>query len=256
MSSPTRCLAWLAVFCLAASADVSAQYRFDTWTTDNGLPQNGVRQMAQTPDGYLWFTTFDGLVRFDGVRFTTFGTGNTRGIINNRFAGLYGDKDGTLYATTMADGVLTVYRNGVFTSYTSEQVPGHYIQGITPDDRGELRFLVEDEDRSSKSLYYLRNVSDHLARIMNSLQVERDTVTSLINVYMSSVSNQLNYGVSRLTILTVGVGIIAVFSGFYGMNFLHTWPPFDAPWGVPVVLLMMLVTAVIAFAVLRWKKWI
>ncbi len=107
-----------------------------------------------------------------------------------------------------------------------------------------------------KSLYYLRNVSDHLARIMNSLQVERDTVTSLINVYMSSVSNQLNYGVSRLTILTVGVGIIAVFSGFYGMNFLHTWPPFDAPWGVPVVLLMMLVTAVIAFAVLRWKKWI
>lgn len=157
MSSPTRCIAWLAVFCLAASADVSAQYRFDTWTTDNGLPQNGVRQMAQTPDGYLWFTTFDGLVRFDGVRFTTFGTGNTRGIINNRFAGLYGDQDGTLYATTMEDGVLTVYRNGVFTSYTSEQVPGHYIQRITPDDRGELRFLVEDEDRTSKSLYYLRD---------------------------------------------------------------------------------------------------
>ena len=40
---------------------------------DNGLPQNGVRQMTQTPDGYLWFTTFDGLVRFDGVRFTTKG---------------------------------------------------------------------------------------------------------------------------------------------------------------------------------------
>jgi magnesium transporter len=107
-----------------------------------------------------------------------------------------------------------------------------------------------------KSLYYLRNVSDHLTRIMNSLQVERDTVTSLINIYMSSVSNQLNFGVSRLTILTVGVGIIAVFSGFYGMNFLHTWPPFDAVWGIPVVMLMMLVTAVIAFAILRWKKWI
>lgn len=107
-----------------------------------------------------------------------------------------------------------------------------------------------------KSLYYLRNVSDHLARIMNSLQVERDTVTSLINVYMSSVSNQLNYGVSRLTVLTVGVGIFAVFSGFYGMNFSQTWPPFDAPWGVPVVILMMLVTAIIAFVLMRWRKWI
>lgn len=107
-----------------------------------------------------------------------------------------------------------------------------------------------------KSLYYLRNVSDHLARIMNSLQVERDTVTSLINVYMSSVSNQLNYGVSRLTVLTVGVGIFAVFSGFYGMNFEQTWPPFDAPWGVPAVILMMLLTAILAVLLLRWKKWI
>ena len=151
------CVIILLLCCLAVCTDASAQYRYDTWTTDNGLPQNGVRQMTQTPDGYLWFTTFDGLVRFDGLRFTTFSTGNTKGIINNRFTGLYGDKDGTLYATTMEDGVLTVYRNGVFTSYPSHQVPGHYIQRIEPDERGELRFLVEDEERTSKSFYYLRN---------------------------------------------------------------------------------------------------
>ena len=145
------------VICLGLAAEASAQYRFDTWTTDNGLPQNGVREITQTPDGYLWFTTFDGLVRFDGIRFTTFGTGDTKGIINNRFTGLYGDKDGTLYATTMEDGVLTIYRDGTFTSYTSDQVPGHYIQRIAPDERGELLFLVEDEARTTKSLYYLRH---------------------------------------------------------------------------------------------------
>ena len=147
----------LLVFCLGTCADASAQYRFDTWTTDNGLPQNGVRQITQTPDGYLWFTTFDGLVRFDGVRFTTFGSGNTKGIINNRFTGLYRGADGTLYATTMEDGVLTVYRDGVFSSYNSDQVPGHYIQRIEPDARGELRFLVEDESRTTKSWYFLRD---------------------------------------------------------------------------------------------------
>jgi diguanylate cyclase (GGDEF)-like protein len=157
MASPKQCVVLSLMFCLAVCAKASAQYRFDTWTTDNGLPQNGVRQITQTPDGYLWFTTFDGLVRFDGVRFTTFGTGNTKGIINNRFTGLYRDKDGTLYATTMEDGVLTVYRDGVFSSYNSDQVPGHYIQQITPDARGELRFLVEDEERTSKSWYHLRD---------------------------------------------------------------------------------------------------
>lgn len=105
-----------------------------------------------------------------------------------------------------------------------------------------------------KSLYYLRDISDHLIRIMNSLQMDRDLVNGLINLYMSSVSNQLNFSVHRLTLLTVGVGIFAVFSGFYGMNFERTWPPFNAPWGVPMVLLMMIATAFVAYRFLWHKK--
>lgn len=105
-----------------------------------------------------------------------------------------------------------------------------------------------------KSLYYLRDISDHLIRIMNSLQMDRDLVNGLIHIYMSSVSNQLNFSVHRLTLLTVGVGIFTVYSGFFGMNFERTWPPFDAPWGVPVVLLMMVATAFVAYWFLRHKK--
>jgi diguanylate cyclase (GGDEF)-like protein len=161
MKPPKFRLVFLLIFqiCLSFSESENsfAQYRFDTWTTDNGLPQNGLREITQTPDGYLWFTTFDGLVRFDGVRFTTFGKSNTKGIINNRFTGLYCDRDGTLYATTMEDGTLTIYRHGVFSSLTSAQVPGHYIQKILPDENGDLRFLSEDDDRTSKSWYYLRD---------------------------------------------------------------------------------------------------
>lgn len=142
---------WL--FLCAVSA--VGQYRFDTWTTDNGLPQNGVRQITQTPEGYLWFTTFDGLVRFDGVRFTTFNKSNTKGIINNRFTNLFADNDGTLYATTMEDGVMTVFRDGVFSSFTSVQVPGHYIGRIEHGPNGNLRFLSEDEDRKGRSWYSL-----------------------------------------------------------------------------------------------------
>jgi hypothetical protein len=69
-----------------------AQYRFDHWTADNGLPQNSVRDIVQTRDGYLWMTTFDGLVRFDGVRFTVFNKSNTPGLASNRFFNLFEDR--------------------------------------------------------------------------------------------------------------------------------------------------------------------
>src|SRR5262245_32152026 len=76
-----------------------AQYRFDHWTADNGLPQNSVRDIVQTRDGYLWLTTFDGLVRFDGVRFTVFNKSNTPGLVSNRFISLFEDRSGDLWAS-------------------------------------------------------------------------------------------------------------------------------------------------------------
>ncbi len=151
-------------FLLAAASAVAGQYSFDTWTTDNGLPQNGVRQITQTPDGYLWFTTFDGLVRFDGVRFTTFNKSNTAGIINNRFTGIYADTDGTVYATTMEDGILTIYRDGVFSSMRSDQIPGHYVSKVARDAAGELLFETEDDDRRGRSWYRLSNGSFEFVR--------------------------------------------------------------------------------------------
>lgn len=44
-----------------------------TWTTDQGLPQNFIRAITQTSDGFLWIGTLNGLVRFDGLHFRAFG---------------------------------------------------------------------------------------------------------------------------------------------------------------------------------------
>src|SRR4051812_23898132 len=51
---------------------VSADYIVRTWGVDEGLPSSRVMGLTQTPDGYLWVATLDGVARFDGVRFTTF----------------------------------------------------------------------------------------------------------------------------------------------------------------------------------------
>ena len=79
------CMVLCFAFCATAAAH---EYSFDAWTTANGLPQNTVTGLVQTPDGYLWLSTFDGLARFDGVRFTIFDSANTKGIVNNRFTHL------------------------------------------------------------------------------------------------------------------------------------------------------------------------
>src|SRR5271163_3850737 len=43
-----------------------------SWSTDDGLPQNSVHAILQTHDGFLWVATEGGLARFDGVSFRVF----------------------------------------------------------------------------------------------------------------------------------------------------------------------------------------
>lgn len=49
-----------------------ASYSLETWQADNGLPGNIIFAITQTPDGYFWFGTDQGLARFNGARFKVF----------------------------------------------------------------------------------------------------------------------------------------------------------------------------------------
>ena len=48
------------------------EYTFKHITSANGLPQNYVRSVIQDSRGFMWFTTFDGIVRYDGYSFKTY----------------------------------------------------------------------------------------------------------------------------------------------------------------------------------------
>jgi len=149
---------------------LSAQYRFDSWTTDNGLPQNGVRKITQTPDGYLWFTTLDGLVRFDGVKFTIFNKSNSKGIISNRFWTMKSFHDGSIWLGT-DNGELTIYRNGEFSSFRADEVPDLQIIGIHADENGEP--LVE----TGPNYYYLRDGKFVFAKAFADDTIEMNFIT-------------------------------------------------------------------------------
>ena len=61
--------------------------------------------MTQTPDGYLWLATEEGLVRFDGVRFTVFDKENTPPLQADNILALLVDRSGNLWIGTNGGGL-------------------------------------------------------------------------------------------------------------------------------------------------------
>jgi ligand-binding sensor domain-containing protein len=96
------------------------EYVHNVWQAAQGLPQNAVQAIAQTPDGYLWLATQEGLVRFDGVRLTVFDRKSTLEITNNDMRALCVTKDGSLWIGTFL-GDLIQLKNGKFTSHSSQK---------------------------------------------------------------------------------------------------------------------------------------
>jgi signal transduction histidine kinase/ligand-binding sensor domain-containing protein len=124
---------------LTVPLELRAQYHVETWTTATGLPQNTIYSILQTRDGYIWFTTLDGLVQYDGVRFKIYNRENGAGGINsNRFTSLYESADGTLWAGT-EDGGLTRYRDRTFKTYTvNDGLPHNGVWAMRDDGSGGL----------------------------------------------------------------------------------------------------------------------
>ena len=139
-------LAWLAGWLMLtwAGTAVAAQYRLNSWTVENGLPQNVIRGIAQTPDGYLWIATLDGVARFDGMRFTVFNKSNTPGIASNRFGSMVEGQNGDLWLITES-GNITRYHRGSFRTYGPEDgIPENSVRSVTRDATGNMWLLSED----------------------------------------------------------------------------------------------------------------
>jgi signal transduction histidine kinase/ligand-binding sensor domain-containing protein/CheY-like chemotaxis protein len=113
-----------------------SQYVHQKWGADRGFPQRAY-SLAQTPDGYLWIATLNGLFRFDGVRFTLFDT-TTGSVKQDYLWALLVDRDGALWIGTYGGG-LTRYKNGTFTTYDRSNGLSHpMVRAITQSRDGSL----------------------------------------------------------------------------------------------------------------------
>ena len=108
------------------------------WQDQHGLPQNGISAVAQTPDGYLWLATAEGVVRFDGVNFTAFNTVNTPAIKSNNVQSLLVDHNGALWIGAYGGGV-SRYQNGLFAHFsTAEGLSAPFVSCLFEDRAGNL----------------------------------------------------------------------------------------------------------------------
>jgi ligand-binding sensor domain-containing protein/signal transduction histidine kinase len=147
------CVGTLISPAMAGTADQSdPPFIVDVWSTKEGLPQNSVISVIQTGDGYLWLGTLNGLVRFDGNRFTVFNQNNTPGLNSDRIVYLFEDSHTNLWVGTDTAGVALV-QDGKVKSFDIGRA-GH-----------EGRLLSACEDATGAVWLYTADA--HLGRYQN-----------------------------------------------------------------------------------------
>jgi ligand-binding sensor domain-containing protein/two-component sensor histidine kinase len=138
--------AWSASFARAATAVLHAgvPYITQVWETDDGLPQHSVTAIIQTRDGYLWLGTLNGLVRFDGLRFTVFDESNTPGLNNSRIVSLFEDRRGHLWAGTQTAGVVVIQDGQVLSKEIGLGAAEQHLTSVCEDASGAVWLYTAD----------------------------------------------------------------------------------------------------------------
>jgi magnesium transporter len=115
--------------------------------------------------------------------------------------------------------------------------------------RGESA-LVRDATR-----VYLRDVYDHAVQVIDSIETFREMVSSMLDVYLSSISYRTNAVMKVLTIITTIFMPLTFIAGVYGMNFKYM-PELEWRWAYPVALFVMAAIAFFMLVFFRKKHWL
>lgn len=107
---------------------------------------------------------------------------------------------------------------------------------------------------------YLRDCYDHTIQIMDLIETYRDMTASMLDIYLSSVSNRLNETMRVLTVIATVFIPPTFLASIYGMNFDRGASPWSMPelgwhYGYPLVWLLMLTTMIGMVFYFKRKSW-
>ena len=114
--------------------------------------------------------------------------------------------------------------------------------------RGDANFI------QAQHLIYFRDVYDHMFRISETIDVDRDQMTGTMEAYLSVVANRTNDTMKLLTIFSALMLPLTLIAGIYGMNFEHM-PELKWIHGYPFALGLMIGTALLMLFFFWMKGW-
>jgi magnesium transporter len=113
---------------------------------------------------------------------------------------------------------------------------------------------------------FWRDVYDHTVQIMELTETYREASTSLMDLYMSSISNRMNEIMKVLTMVSTIFIPLSFIAGVYGMNFSATdstgkilpWnmPELYSPYGYAAIIGLMILVSVLMVVYFYRKKWL
>lgn len=100
------------------------------------------------------------------------------------------------------------------------------LHKVIAPERDVLRSLARHEELISPEAYlYFQDVGDHVARISDAVDTYRDVASSVMDIYLSAISNRLNVVMKQLTVVATIFMPLTLISGIYGMNLTKSmWP--------------------------------
>jgi magnesium transporter len=98
-------------------------------------------------------------------------------------------------------------------------------------------------------------VYDHTIQVMDAIEIYRDMLSGMLDIYLSSLNNRMNAVMKVLTIIATIFMPLTFLAGVYGMNFKHM-PELDWPWGYPLILAVMAFVAILMLTLFRRRKWL
>lgn len=107
----------------------------------------------------------------------------------------------------------------------------------------------------AKTHVYLRDVSDHAIRVIESIESYRDVLTGLLEIYISTVSNKMNEVMKVLTVFASIFIPLTFIAGIYGMNFEYM-PELKWKWAYPTLWLSFVAIPAILLVYFKKRKWL
>jgi magnesium transporter len=116
-------------------------------------------------------------------------------------------------------------------------------------ERGESAWVRE------ATRVYLRDVYDHTIQVMDTIEIFREMLSGMMDIYLSSLNNRMNAVMKVLTIIATIFMPLTFLAGVYGMNFKHM-PELEWRWGYPAAWLVMVLISILMLFFFRRKKWL